>query len=79
VVGVDPAGLTLRELMRMGDARKRLEWDQTSGILAMLYNANRAKGASVAHPVDFNPMRQRKRAKMKVPLKTLKAVFVKEK
>jgi hypothetical protein len=60
----------------MADGRRRLEWDQTSGVLAMLFNANRTKGASPAHPADFHPMRRRQRRKPKVSIRALKTVFV---
>ena len=54
---MDPANLTLRTLASMAQARMRSEWNRTSALLAMVFNAHRA-GGMAAKPSDFNPFRQ---------------------
>ena len=54
---MDPANLTLRTLASMAQARMRSEWNRTSALLAMVFNAHRA-GGRAAKPSDFNPFRQ---------------------
>ena len=66
----------------MVQGRKRLAWDCTSHILAMLYNANKKADAAVKHPRDFNPVaddpvaRRPRRRVMAKDLSILKTVFV---
>jgi hypothetical protein len=38
----------------MSEGRRRHDWDQTAEVLAMVYNANRAKGRP-ATARDFHP------------------------
>ena len=66
----------------MTQGRRRLAWDCTSHVLAMLYNANKNTDAPIKQPRDFNPVSQetivrrpRKRVMAK-DLSILKEVFV---
>lgn len=50
--------LTLRELYAAAIAKKREQWDHTSFILAMLWNAHRdPKKTKAKHAKDFHPLR----------------------
>ena len=66
----------------MVQGRKRLAWDCTSHVLAMLYNANKKADAPLKHPRDFNPLPQDvntkkpRRRVMAKDLSILKTVFV---
>ena len=66
----------------MVQGRKRLAWDCTSHVLAMLYNANKKADAPTKHPRDFNPLPQDviskkpRRRVMAKDLSILKSVFV---
>jgi hypothetical protein len=55
VVGIDPGPLTLRELALMAEGRSRLEWAQTSQLLAMLFNTHRDPKTPAVKPDAFNP------------------------
>lgn len=39
----------------MAEARSRLEWAQTSSLLALLYNVHRKPGSRALKPADFDP------------------------
>jgi hypothetical protein len=56
---VDPEPFTLRELLDMREGRARLEWEQTSAMMALFYNANKPKNAPRATPATFNPFTRR--------------------
>jgi len=40
----------------MAEARGRLEWNQTSAIVAMIHNVNCTKSHQMKNPDYFNPM-----------------------
>ncbi len=80
-VGVDPHGLTLRELCLMAEGRAREEWDRTAPVLAMIANAHRDhRQRSEPFGVDeFHPFRAPRRNELlKVDITVLRDVFVKE-
>ncbi len=54
MIGVDPMPLTLRSLVRMSEAKRAEAWSRLSCLLALIYNAHRAKGAALKAK-DFNP------------------------
>lgn len=54
----------MRELAWMAIRRLELEWDQTSGVVAMIYNVNRGKDSPMILPEQFNPMRAKPTAKL---------------
>ncbi|HBO45785.1 MAG TPA: hypothetical protein DD670_18050, partial [Planctomycetaceae bacterium] len=78
VVGVDPGGLTLRELFWMAEGRDRNAWNHTAQLLAMIYNAHRAKTARVMKPSQFHPLGHDKETPVPKTkdLSILKEVFV---
>jgi len=39
----------------MADGRRHEQWNRTSHLLAMLYNAFRGKGQRTLGPADFHP------------------------
>jgi len=51
IVGLDPGPLTLRELVVMADARRKLAWAQTAEVLAMLFNGLFLRQARHGRPV----------------------------
>jgi hypothetical protein len=76
IVGIEPGGLTLRELLLMAEGRSRDNWAHTSAVLALVANVNRDPKKSKAYkPADFNP-HVRKAAKLKTDIRVLKQVFV---
>lgn len=53
---MDPDPRTLRELLWLAEGADRARWVHTSGILAMLYNANRdPKRSRARKPREFDP------------------------
>ena len=66
----------------MGDARSRLEWNQTAELLAAVTNAPHWKPPKQATAADFNPHRPdaaakpRKPERLMVPMRTMRALFV---
>lgn len=54
VVGVDPDGLSLRELFWMHRGRERAEWDRTAQACAVMVNL---WGKRKVKPDVFNPFR----------------------
>ena len=66
----------MRELVRMAEGRGKMEWAQTSCLMALIVNILRdpKKGKS-AKPADFNPYFQRKKPVQKVTMKELKTML----
>lgn len=61
----------------MAEAKGRLEWGQTSQVLAMLYNVNRSGKDRVMYPDDFNPYgAKRKKPLAQVSLTDVAKLFV---
>ena len=64
VVGIDPAALTLRELVAMTEAREQSEWARMSALLALIANVNRdARKTRAFKPSDFDPFAKREPVK----------------
>jgi hypothetical protein len=62
----------------MAEARSRLEWAQTSSLLALLYNIHRKPRSRALRPSHFDPhaeARQKKEPVIKVDMAMLKGVF----
>jgi len=79
IVGVDPAPLTLRELIWMSDARRQDQWTHTATSMALLANIHRnpKKRSQPFTPLEFHPLAKPKQSKpAKVGLRVLKNVFV---
>jgi hypothetical protein len=79
IVGVDPHGLTLRELCAMADGRLRERWNHTAAVLAMLANAHRdqRRRAEPFGVADFHPFEAPRREEpLKVDITVLRDVFV---
>jgi hypothetical protein len=57
MVGVDPAPLTLRELLWMADGKGRDEWARTALVCSILANCHRdpKKKPRPYTPAEFNP------------------------
>jgi len=74
---VNPDEFTLRELVLMAEGRGKLEWGQTSNLMALIANVLRdPKKGKISKTADFNPYFQNKRP-VKAPLSILRDVFVK--
>ena len=60
----------------MAEGRGKMEWAQTSCLMALIVNILRdpKKGKS-AKPADFNPYLQRKKPVQKVTMKELKTML----
>jgi hypothetical protein len=55
-IGVDPANLTLKELLWMSEGRGKDVWARASNLMALIANCNRdPKKSKVFKPSDFNP------------------------
>lgn len=52
----------------MCEARRRENWDHTSWLLCMSYNANRGKGQKAKDPEDFHPLRKKTKSTGGIPL-----------
>jgi hypothetical protein len=53
-IGIDPGGLTLRELVLMGQGRAEAEWKRTAAIMALMANLW-APRRPAWEPADFDP------------------------
>ncbi|HPP54440.1 MAG TPA: hypothetical protein PK777_15920, partial [Thermoguttaceae bacterium] len=76
IVGVDPGPLTLRELCWMVDGRQRDQWNHTSQILAMVYNAFCSPKSRPLGPLDFHPLLKKKKPAPTITLKQLNEMGV---
>ena len=77
ILGIDPGPFTLRELVRMTEARGRFEWGQTASLLAMIANVLRdPKKTKAVKPADFNPYNVK--PKMKAPISILRDIWCRE-
>ena len=72
IAGVDPARLTLRELVPMAEAAARQQWDIGSAIMCVVHNTQCLSATNMLAPEDFHPMRQNER----VPKYTRSADFI---
>ncbi len=62
----------------MSDGRGKMEWAQTSSIMAIIANIMRdPKKGKGAKPGDFNPYMAKKEKAIKAPLTVLRDVFCK--
>ena len=62
----------------MAEAKGKLEWQQTSSLMALIVNLVRnPKKSKPVKPADFNPYHIKAKPKIKVPLSILKDVFCK--
>ena len=72
--------MTLRELIRMAEARIRQEWNHTSAVLAMLANCHRdPKKSRTFRPADFHPLTRDTARRGELPrasIMLLKTIFV---
>lgn len=77
---MDPAGLTLRELVWMSEGRSREGWNHTAAVLAMLANVNRdPKKGRPLKLADFHPMHEAAAPAQQLPkveVSLLKTIFV---
>lgn len=64
--------------MQMADGRGKMEWAQTSNIMAMIINVMRdPKKSKAVSASEFNPYMQKKTAG-KVPLSILREIWCKD-
>ena len=80
---MDPAPLTLRELVWMAEAKQTDDWNHTAALLAMLGNIHRdPKKGKAFRPADFHPAMKRTSPSStpvpKVDVSILKTVFVRD-
>jgi hypothetical protein len=74
---VNPDPFTLRELVKMAEGRGKMEWGQTSCLMALVANILRdPKKGKISTPADFNPYFQNRKP-VKAPLSILRDVFCK--
>lgn len=77
---MNPAPLTLRELVWMAEARQLDQWNHTAALLALLANVHRdPKKTRPLRPIDFHPHRKSAPgvpAAQKADISILKTVFV---
>ena len=61
IVGVDPGPLTLRQLVRMAEARREHDWSIASSQMAMLaeIHRDRKRRSRPFSPAEFNPLTRR--------------------
>jgi len=75
---VTPDPFTLRELLKMADGRGKMEWAQTSNLMALIVNVMRdPKKSKAVNASDFNPYLQKKHAG-KAPLSILRDIWCKQ-
>jgi len=61
----------------MAEGKQRDEWARTSSLMALIANANRdAKKHGAFRPTDFDPFTQARTPKQKIPVSTLKEIFI---
>jgi len=79
ILGLDPAPLTLRQLVWMVDARRQDQWSHTAAVMALTANVHRnpKRRSQPFSPAEFHPLLDRKPAKLKkAGIRVLKHVFV---
>lgn len=60
----------------MADGRGKMEWAQTSNLMAMIVNVMRdPKKTKAVKPADFNPYFQKQKPVMRVTMAQLKGMF----
>ena len=75
---MNPYPFTLRELLKMADGRGKMEWAQTSNLMAMIVTVMRdPKKSKAASASEFNPYQQKKHAG-KAPLSILRDIWCKQ-
>lgn len=73
---MNPDPFTLRELVRMTEGRGRLEWGQTSCLMALVANILRdPKKSKPVKPADFNPYSQKAKPVMKITMAQLRGMI----
>lgn len=73
---MNPDEFTLRELVKMAEGRGRLEWGQTSCLMALVVNILRDPNKTKAvKPGDFNPYLQKAKPVQRVNIAQLKAML----
>lgn len=55
ILGINPNGFTLRQLIRMAEAKGRDAWNHTAALLATMININRPKGKTPIKADSLNP------------------------
>ena len=77
---MNPDPFKLRELLVMAEGRGRLEWRQTSHLMALIANIMRdPKKSKGAKPADFNPYLQKQKPTVKAPVSILRDLWCKRK
>ncbi len=73
---MNPDEFTLRELVKMAEGRGRLEWGQTSSLMALVANILRDPNKTKAvKPGDFNPYLQKAKPVGKITLAQLRGML----
>lgn len=66
----------MRELVKMAEGRGKMEWGQTSCLMALVANILRdPKKSKPVKPADFNPYFQKRQPVMHVTMAQLKGMF----
>ena len=64
----------------MAEGRGKLEWAQTSSLMALIVNITRDPRKSTgAKPADFNPYYRKRKPTIKVPASVLRDVWCRRK
>ena len=73
---MNPDSFTLSELVKMAEGRGRLEWGQTSCLMALVANILRGpKKSKPVKPGDFNPYLQKAKPVMKITMAQLRGMI----
>ena len=57
---MNPAGLTLRELVHMNEGKQYDNWNHTAAVMCLLANINREKKSKTFSLPDFHPFMKRR-------------------
>lgn len=77
---MNPDPFTLRELVVMAEGRGKMEWGQTSCLMALIANIMRdPKKSKSVKPSEFNPYLQKNLPVMKAPVSILRDIWCKKK
>ena len=73
---MNPDPFTLRELVNMAEGRGKMEWGQTSCLMALVANILRDPNKTKAvNPGDFNPYLQKAKPVMKITMAQLRGMI----
>lgn len=74
IAGINPRGITLRQLLHLASGRREHDWDLQSWWAAIYINLKLKKGAKRIQPNDINPLRRAEKKNKRMTRATFDAI-----